>query len=198
MKWKNKAGETPLNDLSGLKPRISNPTRSQIEKFEAMNVAKAEEKYFARRLTPRRAPFDLRWIKKLHREMFGDVWRWAGELRAVNLNIGVSKEQVQIQLLQLLDDLKSWPDYEDNYVLLAARLHHRAVWIHPFENGNGRWARMLSNIWLRKQGRGCVAWPATTDKTSPVREEYVTALKQADAMNETPLYELHKRYWSKV
>ena len=32
----------------------------------------------------------------------------------------------------------------------AVLLHHRAVQIHPFENGNGRWSRLLANIWLKK------------------------------------------------
>lgn len=41
----------------------------------------------------------------------------------------------------------------------AARLHHRAVEIHPFVNGNGRWARTLSNIYLVNQRSPYVAWP---------------------------------------
>ncbi|MBI4208502.1 MAG: Fic family protein [Deltaproteobacteria bacterium] len=37
-----------------------------------------------------------------------------------------------------------------NHEELSARLHHRLVWIHPFENGNGRWARLIMNIHLKK------------------------------------------------
>jgi len=102
-----------------------------------------------------------------------------------------------MQLLQLLDDLKAWPDMGIDFLTQAVRLHHRAVSIHPFENGNGRWSRMLSNLWLRRNKAGMVRWPATEDPVSPVRGEYLVALKQADDMNESPLLELHQRYWQK-
>lgn len=41
----------------------------------------------------------------------------------------------------------------------AALLHYRAVKIHPFPNGNGRWSRMLANVWLRKHGAKPTVWP---------------------------------------
>jgi Fic-DOC domain mobile mystery protein B len=197
MEWEAKPGETPLHDMSGLKLRIASPTRAQIEKFEAFNINRAEEKYFIRRVTPRNAPFDLPWLKKLHREMFGDVWAWAGEFRATNLSIGVDKRWAQMALLHLLDDARAWTGMGLPVLDQAVRLHHRAVQIHPFVNGNGRWARMLSNIWLRKNKAGVVLWPTTAEAVSPIRDEYIAALKAADGMDEGPLLALHRRYWSR-
>jgi len=194
MKWKAKPGETPLDDLSGLKIRIASPTRSQIDQFEARNIAQAEERYFARRLTPRKAPFDLPWIRKLHQEMFGDVWGWAGTFRTTDKNIGAPKEQIQMQILQVLDDLHSWPGMEMAWIEQAARLHHRIVQIHPFENGNGRWGRMVSNIWLRRNSQPLVMWPVTTDEESPPRRHYLTALKKADDLDYEDFIELHGKY----
>ena len=77
----------------------------------------------------------------------------------------------------------------------AARLHHSAVVIHPFENGNGRWSRMLANIWLKQNGSNLTFWPeATVGETSVIRDEYLQALKAADRMDFGPLFALHAKY----
>lgn len=77
----------------------------------------------------------------------------------------------------------------------AARLHHGAVSIHPFENGNGRWARMLANIWLKLHGSPPTVWPQeSVGETSIIRDEYLNAVKAADAMDFAPLIALHEKY----
>ncbi len=128
--------------------------------------------------------------------MFGDVWRWAGEFRTTNVSIGVDKHHIQMQLLQLLNDLHAWPEMKMDWVEQAARLHHRAVLIHPFINGNGRWARMLSNLWLRRHRRPVIMWPVTDQPESPIRQDYLAALKKADGMEYEPLIALHRDYAS--
>jgi hypothetical protein len=43
-------------------------------------------------------------------------------------------------------DLSFWHENKTfNAIEISARLHHRAVVIHPFLNGNGRWSRMLDH-----------------------------------------------------
>jgi fido (protein-threonine AMPylation protein) len=68
--------------------------------------------------------------------------------------------------------------------------------IHPFENGNGRWARLLANVWLKQNGQGIVARPDEhlVGRESSIREEYIAALKTADSGNLDPLIEMHKKY----
>ena len=48
----------------------------------------------------------------------------------------------------------------------AVVLHHLAVQIHPFPNGNGRWARMVANIWLKLHGGEATEWPETVIGTA--------------------------------
>ena len=80
----------------------------------------------------------------------------------------------------------------------ATRLHHRAVSIHPFVNGNGRWSRMLANIWLKRHGQAIIEWPEETiGSNSVIRDEYLGAIRAADAGDERPLRELHQRFTSK-
>jgi len=127
--------------------------------------------------------------------MFGEVWKWAGQIRDHDLNIGISFGAIRDNLAGLLDDLHSWPGYGLDWVEQATRLHYRAVHIHPFENGNGRWSRMLANIWLRLNDRAIIDWPELTiGAESVIRTEYIAAIRQADDGDLGPLIDLHRRY----
>ena len=186
-------GETPI-DVSGLKLiRIS--TRAELNRAEAENIRKAVVKYLAAKPSSRTAPFTLSWAKKLHKQMLGDVWKWAGEFRQENLNLGCDWHQVQMQLQSLLEDLAFWEANGDDLFEQAVRLHHRSVRIHPFPNGNGRWARMLANIWLKRHGHPICEWPdEAIGSNSVIRAEYLEAIRAADMGDEKPLLELQRRF----
>ncbi|MDZ4783764.1 MAG: mobile mystery protein B [Planctomycetia bacterium] len=189
-------GET-LIDISGL--RIAGVTnRRELSAVEAGNIRKAIVKYLAGRVSKRSAPFEFDWILRLHQQMFGDVWDWAGKIRSRDLNLGASHFLVRGELQGLLEDLHAWPGLGITFVEQSARLHHRAVKIHPFENGNGRWARLLANIWLRRNRQPLIEWPEqTVGATSVVREEYLLALKAADHGDLAHFIELHQRFCAK-
>lgn len=132
---------------------------------------------------------------KLHREMFGDVWRWAGEIRTCELNIGVPCYQVRQEFHTLCEDLATWRQFDHDLVEQAVRLHFRAVRIHPFLNGNGRWARMLANILLKQNRSPIIEWPETViGSESIIRNEYIAAIKEAERGDEEPLIALHRRF----
>jgi fido (protein-threonine AMPylation protein) len=189
--WAPIPGETPI-DPSGLRdPRIR--TRRELNEAEGRNIADVVFKYLIAMPTPEMAPFNLSWTLSLHREMFGKVWDWAGTLRKVDLNLGVPWPHVETQIYSLLLDLPHWSHL--SLVEQAARLHHGAVRIHPFLNGNGRWSRMLANIWLKLHDGGVTVWPEeSVGQTSVIREEYLQAIQQADLMNYVPLIALHERF----
>ncbi len=192
--WPAIPGETPIDDSSGLKiPGIT--TRRELNEFEARNINRTMAKYLSRRPTKRSAKFTYAWCLKLHQEMFGEVWQWAGQIRTQNLNLGVQFYQIPEQLFGLLQDLPFWSESRMELVEQSARLHHRAVQIHPFENGNGRWARLLANIWLRRNGSGVVLWPEETlGDQSVIRQEYLQAIRAADELNYGALIGIQQRY----
>jgi len=104
-------------------------------------------------------------------------------------------DRIVESLSALLEDLRSWPGFGHPLETQAVRLHHRAVQIHPFVNGNGRWARLLSNIWLKLHGAPIVAWPdRVSGEVSEIRDEYLAAIRAADAGDHPPLLDLHRRY----
>lgn len=186
--------ETPIAP-SGLKI-LGVTNRRELNIVEAENIRKAVVKYLAASPSERTAPFDFGWCVRLHKEMFGDVWEWAGVPRTRDgCSIGVPFHTIRGALYELLQDLKSWTGFGMELTEQAARLHYRAVKIHPFENGNGRWARMLANIWLKLHGSPITDWPEKTiGESSEIRDEYISAIRRADEGDYEALIELHRRY----
>src|SRR5262249_52011514 len=153
-------------------------TRGELAIYEAENIRKALIKYLAAKPSHKLAPFDFAWSLQLHKEMFDDVWAHAGQLRKKNLKIGVPWEHVEVQLFSLLKDLPVWGQGGMALLEQAAQLHHRAVSIHPFKDGNGRWSRLLANIWLKQNDAPDVHWPAQVGVKSPIRDEYLDAIRK--------------------
>ena len=189
-------GQTPLDDLSGLRVKGIRTT-AELNAAEAENIRKAVLKYLIARPTPRSARFDLRWLCRLHDEMFGEVWKWAGTYRKSETNIGCKPYEIEGRLYNLLEDLRAWQASGMPLLEQAVRLHHVAVQIHPFQNGNGRWSRMLASIWLKLHGAKPIEWPETTIGTaSTIRDEYLEAVKAADKGSYAKLIALHQRFES--
>jgi Fic-DOC domain mobile mystery protein B len=120
----------------------------------------------------------------LHKQLFGKVWKWAGSFRRTEKNIGVDPIQIAIQLRQLLDDARFWIE-NDTYPPkeLAARFHHKLVYIHPFPNGNGRHARIMADALLTKlMGEPGIDWAGgfRLENMNERRDQYIAALRAAD------------------
>jgi fido (protein-threonine AMPylation protein) len=107
--WHPIPGETPIEDLSGIKVK-GIKVRKDLNEVEAKNITKAVEKYLERAPTKKMAPFDFVWALKLHREMFGDVWEWAGTLRQKEVNVGLPVLQIEIALDELMKNRDFWTD----------------------------------------------------------------------------------------
>jgi Fic-DOC domain mobile mystery protein B len=183
-------GQTPLDDISGLLVDVK--SRQELNDLEFKNISAASRKYLLKNLTSKSAPFTYKWLQKIHKDMFGKVWRWAGAPRNSNLNIGVSKEKIGAEIHKLFYDLGQWEDRKEPPLEIAVKIHHRLAFIHPFANGNGRWARMVANLYLHKEKLPIVQWPV--DQTI-FRPKYLKALKTADCGDYKLLVNLHKEYW---
>ncbi len=184
-------GKTPLTDQSGLLARVR--TQDELNVLEFSHVSQVTTKYLIRRPSKKKAPFTYEWFLKVHREMFGKVWTWAGEVRKSDKNIGIDKLKIRDTLKMLEKDFHCWIASSMNPDEVSARLHHRLVWIHPVENGNGRWARLIANIYLRQNGLPLVEWPDQVLLTqTDLRKKYLDALHQADQHNLQPLMKLQR------
>ena len=190
-----KDDDTPF-DGSGLKIK-SIKMRRQLNEAEFESILRVTEKYLLSKPSHKLAPFTFGWLLDLHREMLGSIWSWAGEIRTTQKNIGVGPNIVTAELgVIAIESEKRHSETGELVIATAAEFHHRAVWVHPFEDGNGRWARLLANIWLMQHDQPVTIWPSTDlrDTESPIRGEYIAAMKQADLRNYGPLIDLHKKF----
>ena len=187
----NIAGQTPLdpNELEGLKhPHVT--TRGQLDQLEQANF-QAGMIWLGRQKRPDILAEEF--VRQLHRQMFGEVWTWAGTYRLTEKNIGIDPRQIPTQLRNLLDDVRYWIDHETYPPMeIALRFHHRLVYIHPFANGNGRFARIIADALLRRVlGEAPVDWTGGHDlqQMGARRELYIAALRAADDGDYSLLFE---------
>ena len=173
-------GHTELSedDRVGLIPSYI-ATRGDLFAAEQRNIAVA---------LLRRAPsapdlLDDGYLRGLHRDLFGQVWEWAGRYRRFETNIGIDPKQISVAVRMLVHDVFAWVDnetYEPDE--LAVRFHHRLVAIHPFPNGNGRHGRVAAEYLAMALGRQRFGWGIGLDvDTEELRAIYSRALQRADA-----------------
>ncbi len=174
-------GATPLNgeELEGLVPTHL-VSRSQLNEWEQRNIESALL-WLNRQRRPR--PLEEAWLRRLHREMFGQSWRWAGLYRGSDKSIGADWRQIRLQVPALLGDITYQVDHRVEPVdQIAIRFHHRLVSIHPFPNGNGRHARLSADVLIEQLGAPLFSWGGSSSlvEASSLRQRYIAALQMAD------------------
>lgn len=179
--------ETPLSpeEREGLIPTYIT-LRGQLNEAEQANILEAEAWTFGRR---HRDLVSEPFLKRLHKRMFGDVWRWAGKYRLTEKNIGVPHPQIPMDLRNLVDDAAAWLKHE-SYPPdeLAILFKHRLVSIHAFSNGNGRHSRMMADLIAVRLGRDRFTWGRANLMTAgDARQAYIDALHAADGHDVGPL-----------
>jgi len=183
-------GQTPLTEeeQEGLKiPSIT--TREELDEFEQLNIEKAIQWTFGKKLKAEQV-FTEKFIKDLHKRMYGEVWKWAGAYRTSEKNIGCKSYMVAIELKQLLDDALFWVTNKTyNEEEIAIRFKHRLVSIHCFANGNGRHSRLMSDLIMEKlYNKTFFSWGSTNlVKATATRSNYIKAVKNADQQDILPL-----------
>lgn len=181
LKFNYAPGATPLDpdEITGLIP-LHITTHQQLNEWEAANVLKAEDWLVS---TPAKHHYlTIDFIKLLHKKMFDGTWKWAGTFRSTAKNIGVDSAMITTQLKQLLDDVH-FQTQNNSYLIdeIAYRFHHRLVQIHPFPNGNGRHARMMTDILLTQHNQPRFSWgKQQLGAQNSARNKYIEALRDAD------------------
>jgi fido (protein-threonine AMPylation protein) len=100
-------GATPLEDASGLKLPGS-PTYADLCAAEAENILGAMNIHLKRRKNPSRIWMTADYICRVHRDMYKEVWEWAGMIRSHQTNIGVSAYLIREELVKLCQDIHFW------------------------------------------------------------------------------------------
>jgi Fic-DOC domain mobile mystery protein B len=181
---------TPIDPDEAVGLRLNHiTTQGELNRWEQENIVEALA------WIEKTKPTDIlneQFIKQLHKRMFGNVWKWAGQFRRSGKNIGVLWHQIPENIKNMCDDVPEWiqSQYESPEEM-AVRFHHRLVWIHPFPNGNGRHSRLMANIFLENVLHGSPFTWGNQDLSNPneSRSRYINALQEADNGNLVPLLE---------
>ena len=183
-------GQTPLNEeeQNGLLiPSIT--TREELDEFEQLNIEKAIQWTFGKKWKAEQL-FSEKFVKDLHKRMYGEVWKWAGAFRESEKNLGIKSYLIPTELKVLLDDAIFWVQ-NDTYSLveLAIRFKHRLVSIHCFSNGNGRHSRLMADLIMEKLFNATFfSWGSSNlVKATETRKAYIKAVKMADKQDLQPL-----------
>ena len=180
-------GATPLdpNEIEGLIPDYIT-TQGELNILEQQNIIEGID-WADRQKNPN--VLSITFNYELHRQMFNQVWQWAGRSRTTDKNIGFHWQQIPTQLDNLFENTRYWIENKTyKWDELAIRFHHKLVSIHAFPNGNGRHARLMTDILLKLNDQKPFTWGENM-YSSPIevegktRKAYISALKKADQNN---------------
>jgi Fic-DOC domain mobile mystery protein B len=187
MRFEYAPSATPidLDEAKGLIPAHLTLQR-ELNEYEEANILEGNEWLFARR---RGDPLDERFIHTVHRRMFNQTWRWAGQARRSDKNSGVSWVEIPAHLRQMVGDVRAQIEHRAySPTEIAARYHHRLVAIHVFPNGNGRHARLMADLLLLELADRRFDWGrGSLVAAKELRARYIAALKAADGGDIRPL-----------
>ena len=189
-------GATPLdpNEIEGLIPDYIT-TQGELNILEQQNIIEGID-WADRQKNP--DVLSITFSYELHRQMFNQVWQWAGRSRTTDKNIGFHWQLIQTQLDNLFENTRYWIENKTyKWDELAIRFHHKLVSIHAFPNGNGRHARLMTDILLKSNDQKPFTWGKNM-YSSPIevegktRKAYISALKKADQNNFADLIKFAK------
>ena len=156
--------------------------KSLAEHLEATGNAQAFDR--VEELAQSQSAIDQVAVLELHEIVTKGLLMDSGKYRIQNVRIigakGTPPDFIKIPALMdsLLAELARMKECR---VIVASYLHHRFVEIHPFADGNGRVARLLTNLFLMKYG-----YPPIVLKKGE-RKKYYSYLAKADRGNLGPL-----------
>lgn len=156
----------------------------EVAELEAM--AQTYDKYVfkGKRKTPGSGWLTEGFIRRVHFDMFGDIWKWAGKYRKDYWAVGVEPHLISEEVQLLCQDFATWdaPSASMPVLEVGARLQNRLTRIHAFTNGNGRHACLLTDIFFRSQTHPIPKWPQfdALEQGDKLREQFIFAMIRAD------------------
>ena len=122
-------------------------------------------------------------IRRFHRIWLGDIYEWAGKYRKVNISKGDFPFAAAAHIPVLMEEFENGPlkrhtpccgMNEIRLVKALAEVHVELVLIHPFREGNGRIARILSTLMALQGGLPILDF---SDISGKKKEKYFAAVR---------------------
>ena len=177
------------------------PNLLHLNKKEDLDNAEFEgflytELYLTDKLTSR-TKFNEKYIQQIHKLALNELYSFAGKYRTVNMSKGgflfpaaqFIPQSMSTFENDILNVLPNTYKNEESLISDIAKVHGELLFIHPFRDGNGRTARILANLMVRKQGYNGLHFERIDEK---VFIQYVTAVQRVAEKNYEPMKEVIK------
>lgn len=190
-KYEPGSNGTVLKNLLGItsKPELE---RAEEIRFERLMEEAAARFDVEHRFTAR----DILW---LHKTWLADVFTWAGAYRSVNIGKGGFMFAAAAQVPELMRQLEQNQlarltpcrfEKVEEVAAALAEVHAELVLIHPFREGNGRIARLLSVLMALQAGLPPLDF---SELQGEKREEYFVAVRAGLDLDYRPMQMVFSR-----
>ncbi|MDN5860504.1 MAG: Fic family protein [Pseudonocardia sp.] len=181
-------GETPVTDeAEALLPQAREFLGEPITKADVYDLEQAVQEVVVEELVTAVLQGTLSiedllgdsFVRDLHRQLYGDIWTWAGVYRKREPNIGIAPELIAVDLHGSLENIRYRWQHTDDWTAreLGIAAHAESVRIHPFTDGNGRVTRLLADlVFLAAQDAG----PALRYVWDLDKRQYIALLREYD------------------
>ena len=181
-----------------LKNKLGIKRKREMDEAEAVSLKQAIDMLLD--MYDERSRFTAEDIRKMHKVWLGGIYEWAGEYRHVNVSKGEFPFAAAKQIPLLMEEFEKGPLRKytpctfkslERVVQALAEVHVELVLIHPFRDGNGRVARILSTLMASQAGLPMLSFK---DITGRKRKEYFAAINSGLSRD----YRLMERLFEKV
>ena len=155
MTLENKLGITSSAELATQEERLSK--KRALELFESGMLDKLE-------------PGTFKTLQVIHKQLFMDIYDFAGMVRSVNIAKGGFRFVPAMYLLDALKQIERMPQSTFNEIIEKYVEMNVA---HPFREGNGRSTRIWLDLILKKELHLVVDWSKVN------KEDYLSAMERS-------------------
>ena len=153
MTLENKLGITSSAELATQEERLSK--KRALELFESGMLDKLE-------------PGTFKTLQVIHKQLFMDIYDFAGKVRSVNIAKGGFRFVPAMYLLDALKQIERMP--QSTFDEIIEKYVEMNV-AHPFREGNGRSTRIWLDLILKKELQLVVDWSKVN------KEDYLSAME---------------------
>ena len=155
MTLENKLGITSSAELATQEERLSK--KRALELFESGMLDKLE-------------PGTFKTLQVIHKQLFMDIYDFAGMVRSVNIAKGGFRFVPAMYLLDALKQIERMPQSTFNEIIEKYVEMNVA---HPFREGNGRSTRIWLDLILKKELQLVIDWSKVN------KEDYLSAMERS-------------------
>lgn len=159
MTLENKLGITSSAELATQEERLSK--KRALELFESGMLNKLE-------------PGTFKTLQVIHKQLFMDIYDFAGKVRSVNIAKGGFRFVPAMYLLDALKQIERMP--QSTFDEIIEKYVEMNV-AHPFREGNGRSTRIWLDLILKKKLQLVIDWSKVN------KEDYLSAMERSPIKN---------------